>query len=88
MPIISQFYGITIRMYLKEGERHHKKHIHISYNEYNAIYDIEGKIIEGDLPKKQKKMIEAWIAIHEKELKELWNLSQQGKGYFKINPLK
>lgn len=33
MPIISQFYGIIIKMYLKEEERHHKKHIHITYNE-------------------------------------------------------
>ena len=31
-------------MYFKEGERHHKEHIHI---EYNAVYDIEGHIIEN-----------------------------------------
>lgn len=72
MPIISQFYGIIIKMYLKEGERHHKKHIYITYNEYNAVYDIKGKIIEGNIPKKQRKMVEAWISIHEKELNNLW----------------
>lgn len=29
MPIISQFYGIIVKMYLKEGERYHKEHVHI-----------------------------------------------------------
>lgn len=68
MPIISQFYGIIVKMYFKEGERHHKEHIHIIYNNYNAVYDIKGKILEGSIPNKQRKMVEAWIAIHEKEL--------------------
>lgn len=88
MPIISQFYGIIVKMYLKEGERHHKEHVHIFYNEYNAVYDIKGKIIEGSIPLKQRKMVEAWIAIHEEELKILWaEINKKGK-YFKIEPLK
>ena len=33
LPIISQFYGIIITMYVNE-EKHHKPHIHIRYNEY------------------------------------------------------
>lgn len=43
MPIISQFYGIIIKMYFKEGEKHHKEHIHIIYNEYSAVYNLDGK---------------------------------------------
>ena len=88
MPIISQFYGIIIKMYFKEGERHHKEHIHIFYNEYSAIYNINGKIIEGNLPVKQKKMVEAWIAIHEEELRSLWKKMSEKGEYFKIKPLK
>lgn len=42
----------------KRRERHHKKHIDITYNEYNTVYDIKGKIIEGNIPKKQRKMVE------------------------------
>ena len=88
MPIISQFYGIIIKMYFKEGERHHKEHIHIIYNEYEAIYNINGKIIEGKLPTKQKKLVEAWIEIHSEELKILWkNIKEKGE-FFKIKPLK
>lgn len=88
MPIISQFYGIIIKMYFKEGERHHKEHIHINYNEYNAVYNLEGKMLEGTLPKKQRKLVEAWIVIHEIELKVLWRELKENGEYFKIEPLK
>lgn len=88
MPIISQFYGIIVKMYFNEGERHHKEHIHIIYNNYNAVYDIKGKILEGSIPNKQRKMVEAWIAIHEKELEILWKTVKSNGKYFKIAPLK
>lgn len=88
MPIISQFYGIIIKMYFKEGERHHGEHIHIFYNEYNAVYSIEGNLLKGNLPLKQRKMVEAWIAIHEIELKALWKELRECGNYFKIEPLK
>ena len=38
VPIISQFYGIIITMYVKE-EKHHLPHIHIRYNEYKEVMD-------------------------------------------------
>lgn len=89
MPIISQFYGITISMYYNEEKgKHHKPHIHIKYNNYKIIYDFECNILEGVLPNKQKKLVEAWIIIHKIELIQLWNIMQEGKEYFKIDPLK
>jgi len=88
VPIISQFYGIIVKMYFKEGEKHNKEHIHIIYNEYNAIYELDGKIIGGNIPIKQKKMVEAWIIIHEQELRALWRIMKENGEYFKIEPLK
>lgn len=88
MPVISQFFGIVIRMFFKEFGEHHLPHIHISYNEFQAVYDLEGNKLEGDFPKKQSKLVEAWIIIHSEELKSLWKLMQEGEDYFKIEPLK
>lgn len=88
MPIISQFYGIIIQMYFNENGKHNVAHIHVKYNEHMAVYDFEGIILEGDLPKKQRKLIEAWISIHEEELISLWNLMQEQGEFFKIEPLK
>lgn len=64
MPVISQFYGIIIQMFFNENSKHHKEHIHVRYNEYEIVYDFYGNILEGNLPNKQKKLVEAWILIH------------------------
>lgn len=88
MPTISQFYGIIISMFFNDNEQHHLPHIHIQYAENNATYDLEGKLLAGNIPNKQKKLVEAWIEIHKDELYKLWNLIQDGKETFKIEPLK
>lgn len=88
MPIISQFYGITIRMYYNDNMQHNFPHLHTSYNGQEAVFNLEGKIIEGNIPIKKKKIVEAWIIIHKKELDKLWEITVSGKGYFKIEPLK
>lgn len=88
MPIISNFYGIIIRMYFKDSERHKLPHLHANYNEYTAIFDLNGNIIDGKIPNSQKKIVQAWIEIHNRELNNLWDLLVEGKKGFKITPLK
>ena len=88
MPIISNFYGIIIRMYYYDIHRHKLPHIHASYNNNTAIFSLDGELIDGNLPNKQRKMVEAWIYIHTKELAKLWELLVNGEEGFKIKPLK
>lgn len=89
MPIISQFYGIIIRIYFNDSEKHYLEHIHAQYNEYDAVYSIRDlTIIEGDFPPKQHKLVIAWMEIHKDELIALWNISQNDGEFFKIDPLK
>ncbi len=72
MPIISQFYGILIYIYKEIGGHHNKPHIHAKYNEYEASIIIENEEWEGNMPLKQKKIIEAWMEIHREELLAAW----------------
>lgn len=88
MPVISQFYGIIIQMFFDENTKHHKEHIHVRYNEYEIVYDLNGNILEGNLPNKQKKLVEAWILIHKEDLQSLWKFMQEKGEMFKIEPLK
>ena len=88
MPIISQFYGIVISMYFNDNDRHHKPHIHVQYGELNCVFDFDGNILAGTIPKKQKKLIEAWIELRKEELISLWDVVQKGEGSFYIEPLK
>ena len=89
MPIISQFYGIIIRIYFNDTEQHYLEHIHVQYNEFDAVYAIRNiQVLEGNLPPKQHKLVVAWMEIHKEELKALWEVSQNDGEIFKIEPLK
>lgn len=75
-------------MFYDDYGKHHKKHIHVKYNGQEAVYDFKGNILDGKMPNKQRKLIEAWISIHEEELESLWNFMNEQGEFFKIEPLK
>lgn len=89
LPIVSQFYGIIIRIFFNDSEKHHMEHIHAQYNEYDAVYSITNCcLLEGKLPNKQHNLVIAWMEIHKDELHALWIASQNDNEFFKIDPLK
>ena len=89
MPTISMFYGILIQLYFFDNLKHHLPHIHAEYSGKEGIFSIEsGELIEGSLPTKQRKMVEAWIEIHRDELIADWKLAINGEPVFRIDPLK
>ncbi len=89
MPTISIFFGIIVRMFFHDNKEHKSPHIHIQYNEFEAIYEIQtGELLAGELPKKQAKLVEAWIEIRKEDLLADWILAVNGESLFEIAPLK
>ncbi len=89
MAIISMFYGIIISMYYFDNKQHKVPHIHVKYQGEEAVFSIpDGKILEGNMKTNKKKLVEAWILIHEDELMADWELAINGEEVFKIDPLK
>lgn len=87
MPTISMFFGIIVRMYFGPKE-HNPPHIHIYYQDSTATFSIEdGVILDGKMPKRQIKLVSAWIEIHKDELIADWKLCQEWEKPFAINPL-
>lgn len=72
LPVISQFYGILIYIYIELGGHHHKPHIHAKYGEYEISITLDGERINGNMPAKQLKLILAWMEIHKDELNAAW----------------
>jgi hypothetical protein len=89
MPVISMFYGLIIAMYYFDNKQHYLPHIHVKYNEDEAVFAIEtGELIEGKLPNSKRKLVEAWMEIHREDLKADWQLASQGQKPFPIDPLR
>ena len=47
----------------------------------------DGSLLDGILPPKQLKMVQAWIEIHKEELQVDWELAVNGDEPFRIAPL-
>ena len=91
MRTISMFYGIIIRMYALDNKQHHLPHIHVEYAEAEAVFQIpDGELLEGMLPNKQYKLVQAWMVLHADELMADWKLAISGPTPtpYKIEPLK
>ncbi|MFZ3209241.1 MAG: DUF4160 domain-containing protein [Geobacteraceae bacterium] len=88
MPIISMFYGIIIRMYLIDNQHHDLPHFHAKYAEFEASIRIDdGEVLAGELPRKQLRLVQAWIELHRDELQADWELAVAGENPYKITPL-
>lgn len=89
MPAISMFYGIIVYMYFLDNKQHKLPHIHVRYQDYEIVVSIpEGDVLEGNIPKAQMKLLQAWIELHKDELIADWQLAVVGEQPYKIEPLR
>jgi hypothetical protein len=89
MPVISSFYGIVVRMYFFDNKQHAKPHIHVEYGEFSAVFSIEdGSTLAGELPSRQRRLVQAWIELRREDLMADWNLAVNGAILFSIDPLR
>jgi hypothetical protein len=88
MPLVSQFYGILIYIYKEIKGKHNVPHFHAKYAEFESVYDFKANLLDGDLPHKQRKLVEAWTLIHEDELNAAWVAWNESGEVVKIDGLR
>lgn len=88
MPELSRFFGIIIRMYAELDAPHHTPHFHAYYENEVAVYSIEPvDMLSGTLPKRQRRLVEAWAELHQAELLADWQRLQASQSPLPIEPL-
>ena len=89
MPVISMFYGLIVRMYFFDTDKHHVPHIHVEFGEFSVVLAIaEGEVLAGEIPRSKLKLAQAWVEIHHEDLMADWKLAVEGREVFRIDPLK
>ena len=85
MPVISRFFGITIRMYYRD---HPPAHFHARYGDQEAIISIGNlEVLEGDLPRRAVRLVREWAHLHAKELAADWERARNAEPLIPIPPL-
>ena len=76
VPVIARFYGITLKIYLRQKE-HNPPHIHAIYGDYVGMFSlIDTEMFEGDMPGKIQQMIKNFIEYYREKLLEMWETQQ------------
>ena len=84
VPVISRFFGIVIYMYWKD---HAPPHFHAKYGDDEIVVQIKTGDISGHMSHRAIKMIQEWHILYKEELLKDWELAEQKKGLFAIDPL-
>ncbi len=87
MPLISSFYGILIYMFKELNSPHKKPHIHAVFSGEKLSMAFDGEVLVGSLPRKQMKLVDAWVALHEDELNASWIALNENNEVIKIKGL-
>ena len=88
MPELSRFFGIIIRMYMEVGGPHHLPHFHAYYQSDVAVFSLDPiELMAGSLPRRQRRLVEAWAELHQEELVADWHRLQAGQVPLPIAPL-
>jgi hypothetical protein len=89
VPELSRFHGIVIRMFIELGAPHHRPHFHAAYQEHEAAFAIDTvELIAGSLPRRQRRLVEAWAELHQRELSLDWERMRAGEPLLRIDPLR
>ena len=88
MPVLSMFFGIIVRMYRETGGKHNLPHIHAEYGEEEIVIALDGRVLEGSIPRGKMKLLDAWMEIHREDLEANWKLLSGGEQFFRIEPLR
>ena len=79
---------IIIRMVFLDTQHHNLPHLHARYAEFEASIGIDdGEMLAGQIPRKQLRLVQAWIELHRDELMADWVLARSGELPYKIEPL-
>lgn len=88
MPELCRFHGIILRMYMEAGVPHHTPHFHAYYQDEAAVFSLDPiELIAGSLPRRQRRLVEAWAELHIDELVADWQRLQAGQAAEPIEPL-
>ena len=85
MPVISQFFGIIIRMFYRE---HGIVHFHAEYQGQQATFTLDGEPLAGAIQSRTAlHLIKDWTLAHRAELEANWQRGRAGEPFERIAPL-
>jgi len=88
VPRISEFFGIVIYMYWFDEQKHKRPHFHARFAGEEAVFDLSGRCMEGDIGARAARLVEEWCRERSIELRAAWAAAAAGKEIPWVAPLR
>ena len=73
---------------MEAGDPHHLPHFHAYYQKEAAVVGLDPvEVLAGSLPRRQRRLVEAWAELRQGELIADWQRLQAGQPPLPIEPL-
>ena len=79
---------MAVYMYWFDTQKHHMSHIHVRYRGVEAVFDLAGRVLEGDLGARAERLITEWCLERSVELEAAWQCAAAGKELPLVLPLR
>ena len=66
MGELSRIGSLVIYLRFFDTKQHHKPHVHVKYNEDEAVVALDGEMLSGCLPVKQRRILDGWLCTKKK----------------------
>ena len=91
-PVLSAFGGVVITMDEQDVKEKKAPCFHAVYGTYDteiceAVFDLDGALLSGELPEKQAAAVKAWALERKKDLQDNWNFISKDEVVVRIRPL-
>ena len=81
--------GLPFVWFTEAGSSHHVAHFHAYCQDEIGIFSVDPvELLAGSLPRRQRRLVEAWAELHQAELGADWQRLQEGRKPAPIEPLK
>ncbi|MBS3942710.1 MAG: DUF4160 domain-containing protein [Dethiobacter sp.] len=88
MGEIAIFEDIRIKMYPFDTQKHKEPHFHVILSDGRkaSVAISDGRVLEGELTRRHRDLIMAWMLIHKEDIWDRWNKAVSGEHIEKIEP--
>jgi hypothetical protein len=88
VPRISEFFGLVVYMYWLDTQKHKQPHFHVRHQGAEAVFSLDGTLLEGDLGPRAHRLVREWAAERDAEIQHAWACASSGREIPWILPIR
>ena len=79
---------MSVYMYWFDVQKHHQPHVHVRFGGNEAVFALDGALLEGDIGARARRLVAEWCAERADSLRNAWEHACKGEEIPWVSPLR